>query len=167
MLMQPNDSIFSNADPDYLSKVGVKTDKVEQLVLIGTGTSTSIPCIGCLIKISIGDEKRCNVCHDAADKTKWSKNKRFNTSAVIRYRHSDGTLHSILIDCGKVPSLILYRIMLDRHFTHQPWNGWLNIKSGNWTGFFLRMVMLMPFWVLTICDIGLAMLLSSLPSQFI
>ncbi|PJF19487.1 hypothetical protein PSACC_00214 [Paramicrosporidium saccamoebae] len=89
---------------------------VEELLLVGAGTSSSVPSVACL---AMDSDAACKVCLDAAGRLERSaeytrkhggppahltgatRNRRTNPSAVLRYRHSDGTLHSILIDCGK------------------------------------------------------------------
>ena len=58
---------------------------------MGTGTSSNVPNLGCILQNPIS----CNVCLDAATSPS-SKNKRRNTSALIRVKDT-----TILIDCGK------------------------------------------------------------------
>ncbi|TPX37496.1 hypothetical protein SmJEL517_g00729 [Synchytrium microbalum] len=53
-------------------------------------------CLSTLPTLRIGDEDGVVPQSDL-----FVKNRRRNTSAVIRYRHSDSTLRTVLIDCGK------------------------------------------------------------------
>ena len=101
--------------------------RIEELIFLGTGTSGMIPTIHCLTD----PKSTCQVCKSslgplspftsATSTTKatlksssnttpgqtlqWSKNRRRNTSMVVRYRHSSGTLKTILIDTGTVAFL--------------------------------------------------------------
>ncbi|TPX61915.1 hypothetical protein PhCBS80983_g00769 [Powellomyces hirtus] len=85
---------------------------VKELIFLGTGTSGNVPNIYCLTQ----EVPDCKVCLGAlnvripSENTPggglppapiWGKNKRRNTSAVVRYMHSDGKMRTILIDCGK------------------------------------------------------------------
>jgi phosphoribosyl 1,2-cyclic phosphodiesterase len=86
---------------------------IEEVLFVGAGTSTSVPNVACLA----AKEAECMVCLDAVGRIQRSeeytrrnggpptdhpsRNLRTNPSAAIRYRHSDGTLHTVLIDCGK------------------------------------------------------------------
>lgn len=77
------------------------------LLLLGTGTSSSLPSIGCLTNPVSG----CWCCRstllkdDPRYKTEYRKNERRNTSAILRIPtppQSDGrTEKTVLIDCGK------------------------------------------------------------------
>lgn len=69
-----------------------KSDSPTEFVVLGSGVSTGIPRISCIIR---PDESSCLVCQDAV-KTPNSKNRRCNVSALVR---SAGC--TILIDCGK------------------------------------------------------------------
>lgn len=63
-----------------------------EFVILGSGVSTGIPRISCIIR---PEESSCVVCQDAV-RTPNSKNRRCNVSALVR---SAG--YTILIDCGK------------------------------------------------------------------
>lgn len=87
---------------------------IEEILFVGSGTSACVPMLSC---ISMGAPPHCKVCLDAVGRHPRtpaynkrhggpptglpSRNFRTNPSVAIRYRHSDGTLHAILIDCGK------------------------------------------------------------------
>eukprot|EP00842_Homolaphlyctis_polyrhiza_P000869 jgi/Hompol1/1783/HPOL_002760-RA len=87
--------------------------KLTEFIFIGTGTSGSVPNIHCLTK----EPPTCEVClsairFDAPPEPRadgkpvlqlphFSKNRRRNTSGMLRYMHSDGRERNILIDCGK------------------------------------------------------------------
>ncbi|KAF7682454.1 Octanoyltransferase [Astathelohania contejeani] len=60
-------------------------EKLSKLILLGTGTSTGVPSLSCLLKGG------CSVCN-----SKDEKNIRTNTSLLIVHNGID-----ILIDCGK------------------------------------------------------------------
>lgn len=90
---------------------------IEQVIMMGTGNSTGVPNLSCLMDIEGG--LQCKVCLDSmnllprtaeynainggppAITTLKNRNNRNNPSSLIRYRHPDSTLHAILIDCGK------------------------------------------------------------------
>lgn len=79
-------------------KVGRETI-VKELVFLGTGTSSCTPLLGCLMI----KNPTCKVCLSAAVPGA-SKNRRLNTSALIRYQPSGAkgmALKNVLIDCGK------------------------------------------------------------------
>ncbi|KAG1149234.1 hypothetical protein G6F37_004361 [Rhizopus arrhizus] len=73
---------------------------VEEIVFLGTGTSSSVPTIACLTD----PKKKCSVCLSAVTPEGF-KNNRKNTSMVVRFRkHKDppgARLRNVLIDCGK------------------------------------------------------------------
>jgi len=80
-----------------IERLVIKTLKptcVKELVFLGTGTSSCIPLIGCLMN----ENPSCKVCVSAAA---GGKNRRNNVSAALRWQADDGTLKSLLIDCGK------------------------------------------------------------------
>lgn len=80
------------------SRVAVRTTtnhKVQEIILLGTGTSTCTPNLSCIASSA----PSCRVCLDALRPD--SPNRRLNTSSLIRYRDSSGTLRNIMIDCGK------------------------------------------------------------------
>ncbi|XP_021716458.1 putative hydrolase C777.06c [Chenopodium quinoa] len=65
-----------------------------EIIFVGTGTSEGIPRVSCLTD----PFKNCPVCKKAADPN--SKNRRLNTSILIRYNGASG-MRNILIDAGK------------------------------------------------------------------
>ncbi|GAA5943610.1 hypothetical protein JCM10213_008922 [Rhodosporidiobolus nylandii] len=76
------------------------------LLLLGTGTSSSIPLVGCLTDPIEG----CHCCRSTldVDDKEAQKNRRRNTSAVLRIQVPEGerteggrTERTVLIDCGK------------------------------------------------------------------
>jgi phosphoribosyl 1,2-cyclic phosphodiesterase len=76
--------------------------RVSELVLLGTGVSTALPRISCvlrgrqrIINGNLETRGRCEVC-DAGLANPMSPNRRCNVSALVRL---DG--HAVLIDCGK------------------------------------------------------------------
>ncbi|KAH7865108.1 hypothetical protein Vadar_002360 [Vaccinium darrowii] len=74
---------------------GVKTPSEQpEIIFLGTGTSEGIPRVSCLTNT----EKTCPVCSKAAEPG--NKNRRLNTSILIRYPRSSGSCN-ILIDAGK------------------------------------------------------------------
>lgn len=66
-----------------------------QIIFLGTGTSEGIPRVSCLTN----PEKSCPVCLAATQLG--NKNRRRNTSLMVRYLAPDGRLLNILIDAGK------------------------------------------------------------------
>ena len=66
-----------------------------EIIFLGTGTSEGVPRVTCLTN----PDSTCPVCPDAVKPG--SKNRRRNTSLVIRYAHPDGRVRNILIDAGK------------------------------------------------------------------
>lgn len=71
--------------------------RVQELVFLGSGTSSCIPLIGCLMQ----EEPTCAVCLDAQRGGRRSKNCRLNVSAVVRFVGPGGATKAVLIDCGK------------------------------------------------------------------
>jgi phosphoribosyl 1,2-cyclic phosphodiesterase len=89
----------------YLPREEQRAAVVEEVVLLGTGTSSGVPYLACLAP----GAPPCACCLDAADGR--SRNRRGNPSALVRYRPgapvpahlvdpADG-LCTVLIDCGK------------------------------------------------------------------
>ncbi|SHO78510.1 Uncharacterized protein MSYG_2857 [Malassezia sympodialis ATCC 42132] len=76
---------------------GPKSQWLDQVLFLGTGTSSQVPAIHCIT----GDETECVTCHDALKPG--SKNRRFCTSLVAVGSHPDTpeSKSTILIDCGK------------------------------------------------------------------
>ncbi|KAJ8323453.1 hypothetical protein BDV3_007028 [Batrachochytrium dendrobatidis] len=92
--------------------------KVKEFIFLGTGTSGSVPNIHCLVKDPIPTCKVClsaityqqpHLVQDSASSIQlpllhlphFSKNRRRNTSGVVRFMHSDGRMRNVVIDCGK------------------------------------------------------------------
>lgn len=69
------------------------TDEPTEFVILGSGVSTGLPRISCIIRPT--EAYRCAVCHDALH-TPGSKNRRGNVSALVR-----AAGRTVLIDCGK------------------------------------------------------------------
>lgn len=69
---------------------------IEEIILLGTGTSTCTPDLFCLTT----SEQSCHVCKSALFDRE-SPNNRLNTSALIRYKNKNNQIRNILIDCGK------------------------------------------------------------------
>ncbi|KAJ2636303.1 hypothetical protein GGF40_003084 [Coemansia sp. RSA 1286] len=70
--------------------------RVRELIFLGSGTSGCIPNIPCITD----NNPQCRVCKlsmTAAGR----KNRRRNTSLLVRVDHPDGRIRNILIDCGK------------------------------------------------------------------
>ncbi|CAN1218146.1 Putative hydrolase C777.06c [Linum perenne] len=65
-----------------------------EIIFMGTGTSEGIPRLSCLTN----PLKKCEVCSKATEPG--NKNRRLNTSILIRYPGPGGT-RNILIDAGK------------------------------------------------------------------
>ncbi|CAM6126925.1 unnamed protein product [Calypogeia fissa] len=65
------------------------------LIFLGTGTSEGVPRVSCLTHTS----HKCPVCWEAAQLG--NKNRRRNTSLILRVASADGTRKNILIDAGK------------------------------------------------------------------
>ena len=66
-----------------------------EIVFMGTGTSEGVPRVSCLTR----EPPTCRVCLSAMQPG--SKNRRRNTSLLIRYAHPDGRQRNIVIDVGK------------------------------------------------------------------
>ncbi|XP_064956996.1 putative hydrolase C777.06c isoform X1 [Musa acuminata AAA Group] len=75
------------------AKIQAPEDQSE-IIFIGTGTSEGIPRVSCLTNQS----KTCKVCSKAIEPG--NKNRRLNTSILIRYVNSVGRFN-ILVDAGK------------------------------------------------------------------
>ncbi|KAK9755956.1 hypothetical protein RND81_01G062400 [Saponaria officinalis] len=82
-----------HSEPTSNSNVTPTVEKSE-IIFVGTGTSEGIPRVSCLTD----PVKNCPVCKKATQAG--SKNKRLNTSLLIRYPESSG-MRNVLIDAGK------------------------------------------------------------------
>ncbi|RPD63258.1 hypothetical protein L227DRAFT_573086 [Lentinus tigrinus ALCF2SS1-6] len=82
---------------DALSNA-MHTDEPVELILLGTGTSSTLPHVDCLTRPP--NVKQCRAC-TATLRPEGRKNKRGNTSAVLRVRGRDGEPKTIVIDVGK------------------------------------------------------------------
>ncbi|KAG8349156.1 Beta lactamase superfamily domain [Trypanosoma vivax] len=70
--------------------------KFLRAVIIGSGSSSSTPMLSCALSSS-----PCSVCSDALA-NRDGRNHRLNPSFLIQFLHPvDGTVHNVLIDCGK------------------------------------------------------------------
>lgn len=87
----------SGAFVDGILSVGeaASPPTTSQIIFLGTGTSEGIPRVSCLTN----PNKSCPVCLAAAELG--NKNRRRNTSLMVRYLAPDGRLLNILIDAGK------------------------------------------------------------------
>ncbi|KAJ2402073.1 hypothetical protein GGI23_000972 [Coemansia sp. RSA 2559] len=83
--------------------------RVREVIFLGTGTSGVIPNITCLLE----DSPKCKTCALAmTDEGK--KNRRLNTSMLVRIDHPDGRERNVVIDCGKT----FYQSALDVFVKH-------------------------------------------------
>lgn len=72
---------------------------IEEIIFLGTGSSCCVPRLSCFIQPQVDP---CAVCSDARDNPE-SRNRRLNTSCIIRVRQADdNSLKTIMIDCGRV-----------------------------------------------------------------
>ncbi|OMJ08141.1 putative hydrolase [Smittium culicis] len=70
--------------------------KVTEVLFLGTGTSSCIPNVPCIMK----DPPTCKVCTSSITE-KGKKNKRRNTSALVKIVDQSQKVKNVLIDCGK------------------------------------------------------------------
>ncbi|EDQ86738.1 uncharacterized protein MONBRDRAFT_33739 [Monosiga brevicollis MX1] len=81
-----------------------------RLVLLGTGPSTCVPNIGCLLGLR-GERSPCAVCKEAHTNP-ISRNKRTNPSMLLQYKAAEADEYTnILFDCGKT-----FRSQVERFF---------------------------------------------------
>ncbi len=72
-----------------------QTSGNSEIIFLGTGTSGGVPRVSCLT----AEPPTCRVCVSA--RFPGARNRRRNTSILVRYVHSDGRLRNIVIDVGK------------------------------------------------------------------
>ncbi|OMJ21924.1 putative hydrolase [Smittium culicis] len=73
-----------------------KFSRVTQVLFLGTGTSSCIPNVPCIMK----DPPTCKVCTSSITE-EGKKNKRRNTSALVKIVDQSQKVKNVLIDCGK------------------------------------------------------------------
>ncbi len=71
------------------------TPAKSEIVFLGTGTSEGVPRVSCLTREPV----ICRVCPKSVEPG--SKNRRRNTSILIKYAHPDGRTRNIVVDVGK------------------------------------------------------------------
>ncbi|CAH1422778.1 unnamed protein product [Lactuca virosa] len=84
-------SLQSNSSVQKREKI---TLEQPEIIFMGTGTSEGVPRVSCLTH----PLKKCPVCSKAV--VRGNKNKRLNTSLLIRYPRPSG-ISNVLIDAGK------------------------------------------------------------------
>jgi hypothetical protein len=89
-----------------MSADGRSKQKTSELIFLGTGTSEGIPRVSCLTN----PDKKCPVCW-AATKL-GNRNRRRNTSVLLRYCVPDGRHLNILVDAGKYDSAFIIQFLL-------------------------------------------------------
>ncbi|KAI9500672.1 hypothetical protein GGI25_004525 [Coemansia spiralis] len=70
--------------------------RVREIIFLGTGTSGYVPNVTCIADKS----SKCKVCKSSIT-PEGRKNKRRNTSLLVRIDHPDGRERNVVIDCGK------------------------------------------------------------------
>lgn len=88
-----------------MSADGRSKQKTSELIFLGTGTSEGIPRVSCLTN----PDKKCPVCW-AATKL-GNRNRRRNTSMLLRYCVPDGHHLNILVDAGKYDSAFIIQFL--------------------------------------------------------
>ncbi|CAB4411049.1 unnamed protein product [Rhizophagus irregularis] len=74
----------------------MSSNKVTEIIFLGTGTSSGVPVIACLTD----PEQNCETCMSTLT-PEGEVNVRRNTSLLVRVNHEDGRVRNIVIDCGK------------------------------------------------------------------
>ncbi|KAI8321341.1 hypothetical protein GQ54DRAFT_298076 [Martensiomyces pterosporus] len=74
----------------------VAAPRVREIIFLGSGTSGCIPNIPCITS----NDPNCQVCKLSVTPEGW-KNRRRNTSLLVRIDHPDGRERNVVIDCGK------------------------------------------------------------------
>lgn len=87
----------------HVNSVTCSRPSPSEFVILGSGVSTGIPRISCIIRPT--QERYCRTCHDAV-RNPTGPNCRGNVSALVRLAG-----HTVLIDCGKT-----IREVAVRHF---------------------------------------------------
>ncbi|KAJ2740860.1 hypothetical protein GGI20_005569 [Coemansia sp. BCRC 34301] len=70
--------------------------RVREIIFLGTGTSACIPVVPCITS----NYEKCKTCKVSLT-PEGSKNRRRNTSLLVRIDHADGSERNVVIDCGK------------------------------------------------------------------
>ncbi|KAJ2864444.1 hypothetical protein GGH94_002896 [Coemansia aciculifera] len=70
--------------------------RVREVIFLGSGTSACIPVVPCITS----NYEKCKACKISLT-PEGSKNRRRNTSLLVRIDHADGRERNIVIDCGK------------------------------------------------------------------
>ncbi|KAJ2910693.1 hypothetical protein GGI21_000616 [Coemansia aciculifera] len=70
--------------------------RVREIIFLGTGTSACTPVVPCITS----NYEKCVTCKLSLT-PEGSKNRRRNTSLLVRIDHADGTVKNVVIDCGK------------------------------------------------------------------
>lgn len=86
---------YSTTESAATAQLEAEAPQQSEIIFIGTGTSEGIPRVSCLTN----PYKTCEVCSKAA--IPGDKNKRLNTSILIRYSTPSSEYLNILIDAGK------------------------------------------------------------------
>ncbi|KAJ2584188.1 hypothetical protein GGH95_000553 [Coemansia sp. RSA 1836] len=70
--------------------------RVREVIFLGSGTSACIPVVPCITS----NYEKCKACKLSLT-PEGSKNRRRNTSLLVRIDHADGSERNVVIDCGK------------------------------------------------------------------
>ncbi|OLY84871.1 putative hydrolase [Smittium mucronatum] len=73
-----------------------KGSSISEVIFLGTGTSSGIPSVPCLVRT----DRKCKVCLSSMTK-EGEKNRRRNTSILVRIVDENQELKNVLVDCGK------------------------------------------------------------------
>lgn len=79
---------------DYTQRLAVRHDRVKELIFLGTGTSSSLPNLFCLVQLPDASHQQgcCETCLSALHGSQnglMSKNRRRNTSLLVRYTDTE------------------------------------------------------------------------------
>eukprot|EP00045_Choanoeca_perplexa_P009821 m.96048 g.96048 ORF g.96048 m.96048 type:complete len:126 (-) comp15041_c0_seq4:1790-2167(-) len=87
----------------------MSASRLSRIVLLGTGPSTCVPNLGCLL--GLRNNGPCPVCKEAHANPQ-SRNRRTNPSLLIQYKADEhAEVANIIIDCGKT-----FRNQIERFF---------------------------------------------------